>query len=122
MALELGESAAGTLRRPGSHNFRLQSSSRACAWSLYGGPVPTTSDSSLLPERAPGPRRAAADAYELAYRRYQPSEASDPSADVIQGRRYFPDRAPGPRCNRQAYEIRGFLIDGFAEAEELLQE
>lgn len=94
---------------------------------LYAKQTPIEPQTRLLPDRAPGPRRAANYAYELAYRRYQPLEATEDQTATglgaaTQGRRYLPDRAPGPRRNPQSYEIHSFLIDGFTEAQELLHE
>lgn len=89
--------------------------------------APIEPNTRLFPNKAPGYRRAASYAYELAYRRYQPLEFTEDiepksAGAATQGRRDLPTRAPGRKAGRQAYEIRAFKIEGFAEPEELLQE
>lgn len=117
------------------HQRQRRNNNPAWAWDfrnkqpeLYARQTPIEPQTRLLPDRAPGARRAASYAYELAYRRYQPLESTEdtPVAGSLgaatQGRRDLPNRAPGARPNRQAYQLRPFTIEGFAEDQELLHE
>lgn len=93
---------------------------------LYAKQTPIEPQTRLLPDRAPGPRRAAHNAYAYIQRRMAEAgggPSGDPDNDSLQAGRYLlPSRAPGPKANRQAYQIRSFLIEGFAEDQELLHE